>query len=207
MVEIPNDAAGESRSGHLEPTRRLRARRTSARRDHKGAPKIQRWLAAHRPAVSPALHPDHQQLAEPRRALVRRGDQQVTQAWRAAPSARRNVDIRGWIERWNENPRTVYGPNLRNGSWNRSPGAANESTKRQTRTRASGASAMWPNVARRAPARAREGSRRKPRPDARRWELADVGVLRWHACVARFPDRWLCHDPAGRRRGVTIPSS
>ena len=87
MVEIPNDAAGESRSGHLEPTRRLRARRTSARRDHKGAPKIQRWLAAHRPAVSPALHPDHQQLAEPRRALVRRGDQQVTQAWRAAPSA------------------------------------------------------------------------------------------------------------------------
>ncbi len=46
-------------------------------------PVIKRWLLRAHPRFKPALHPDQQLVAEPRRALVRRADHQEAQALRA----------------------------------------------------------------------------------------------------------------------------
>ena len=63
-------------------------------------------LAARPPPLRPALHPDQRELAEPRRALVRRAHHQASSSAAAHRSVRElNADIRAWIEHWNDNPR------------------------------------------------------------------------------------------------------
>ena len=68
-------------------------------------PSIQRWLVPP-PALHTPFHADLQLLAESRRALVRRADQQVDQAQRRTTAVRDLVaSIRAWITNWNDDPK------------------------------------------------------------------------------------------------------
>jgi hypothetical protein len=62
-------------------------------------------MAGRPPAVRLALHPDVELVAEPRRALVRRTDDQKLRRGAHRSVRQLNTDIRAWIETWNHDPK------------------------------------------------------------------------------------------------------
>ena len=123
---VPADARSRG------PGRARRARRSSTTaRTHK-TPAIQQ-VADRAPALRAALHPDLRQLAEPRRALVRRADQQEAPPRRAPLRPRSSTPTSApGSKTWNDDPKPSSGPRPPTRSSNPSPATAHESTNHDT---------------------------------------------------------------------------
>jgi hypothetical protein len=127
----PEPRLGDDRPRGPGRTRRPRRARQQQHAQDAGDPEIARRAAP----LRLALHPDQQLIAEPRRALVRRTDDQKLRRGAHRSVGALNADIRAWIDTWNDNPSPSSGPRPPTRSSTRSPATASESMTNDTSDR------------------------------------------------------------------------